>query len=181
MTYSKFKGYHNKKSKPNLMSGFTLLLSIIVTGMLLLVSFIVADLVLKQLLITSAGQQSQIAFYVADSGIECAQYWDLKGGNDSSFATSTVGGSVLCNNNPVITTGSQTIPTYTVNSVIGGAASISGNQGISFFTINFANSSCAIVKVTKNTNNTTTIDSRGYNTCNTSALRRFERGITVTY
>jgi hypothetical protein len=39
---------------------------------------------------------------------------------------------------------------------------------------------CAIVWVAKNGTDTT-ITSRGYNTCDTSNPKRFERGITITY
>ncbi len=41
-------------------------------------------------------------------------------------------------------------------------------------------SHCTIVTVTKNTNGTTYVKSRGYNTC-ASNPRRIERGIEVTY
>jgi hypothetical protein len=82
-------------------------------------------------------------------------------------------GSITCNNQTVTTGGQavQTVPTQP--SQIGGAP-------VSIFQINFANS-CAIVQVTKNADGTTKIDSRGYNTCDTSVSRRFERGITITY
>src|ERR1035437_1427416 len=89
-----------KTKTKNKDSGFALLLAVITTSILLLVSFVVADLALKELILTSTGQQSQIAFYTADSGIECALYWDLKNPNNpstSAFATSTPsGGSVTC-------------------------------------------------------------------------------------
>ncbi len=183
-----------KKLKQN--SGFALLMAIIITGMLLLISFVVADLAYKELILTSTGQQSQIAFYMADSGAECAMYWDLKNPNDpskSAFANNNNSGSVTCNGQTVMTGSETTLPTssftcnsHTVttgpNSVIGGGASMQTGCAISVFSINFANS-CAIVTVTKDPGNggTTKIDSRGYNTCNPSVLRRFERGITITY
>ena len=69
------------------------------------------------------------------------------------------------------------MPTVPVQpSRIGGG----GNSGLSsIFSISLTEG-CAIVTVTKQTNGDTTIDSRGYNTCNSSD-RRFERGITITY
>jgi hypothetical protein len=318
------------KNKTKNQKGFALLTAIIITGMLLLVSFVVADLSYKELILTSTGQQSQIAFYMADSGAECALYWDLKNGPTSAFDVNTPG-QVTCNNQTV-TTGSQTVQTiptqqsqvggggggsgspialinagggsytdsnsrnwsadfdysgggtystgnsisgtsdqtlyqtehygntiYTISGMIPGSvhavilkfaeiywstsgsrkfnvlingttvlsnfdivadigsafkaddksfsatADSGGNIVIQFvtvvdnakisaievdsssssatpsiFQINFANS-CAIVQVTKNADGTTKIDSRGYNTCDTSVSRRFERGITITY
>jgi Tfp pilus assembly protein PilX len=163
---------NNKKNN----SGFALLVAIITTGILMLIAFVVVNVALKQLIISNAYQSSQYAFYMADSGVECAMYWDLKNGAVSAFDISTPG-SVTCNNQTV-TTGSQTVQTSpTQSSRIGGGGA---SSPVSIFQINFGNS-CAIVLVTKNANGTTEIDSHGYNTCNASAGRRYERGITTTY
>ncbi|MCX6702246.1 MAG: hypothetical protein NTX96_03590 [Candidatus Zambryskibacteria bacterium] len=154
--------------------GFTLLIAIITTSMLLIVSFVVVNIALKQIVLASASRESQFAFYAADSGTECAVYWDLKGstiGEISKFDISTPG-TIICNGQ-TISTGTQTVPTIpTQSSVIGGSAN-------SIFYIPFTKG-CVIVRVTKS-GVTTTIDSRGYNTCDTSALRRYERGVTLTY
>jgi hypothetical protein len=58
--------------------GFSLLVAVITTSMFLIVSFVVANVALKQLVLSRANQESQYAFYNADSGTECAIYWDLK-------------------------------------------------------------------------------------------------------
>lgn len=107
--------------------GFTLLVSIIVTGILLLVSFVVANVAFKQLILVYVGAESQQAFYAADSGIECAEYWDTKNSSGiSSFSSPS--GSITCNGQ-TITSGNQTVSTYpTQPSVIGGASSGSGNS-----------------------------------------------------
>jgi hypothetical protein len=86
--------------------GFTLLIAIVTTAMLLLVSVVVINIALKQLLLVSANKESQSAFYIADSGIECALYWDLKNGAISAFATTTP--SISCNNQTI--TSGQAIP-----------------------------------------------------------------------
>lgn len=70
--------------------GFTLLVAIIVTSMLLIISFVVANIAYKQLILANSNQESQYAFYNADSGIECAVYWDFRNGYtvfDPSVAT----------------------------------------------------------------------------------------------
>lgn len=158
--------------------GFTLLIAIVTTSMLLLVSFVVINVVTKQLLLAYSGQESQHAFYAANSGIECATYWDLKNtGGTSAFATSTPG-SVTCNNQTV-STGSQTVQTNPTQSSRVGGGGVANPTSI--FSINFTNG-CAIVRVTKAANGDTTIDSRGYNACGAAAsVRRFERGIQITY
>jgi hypothetical protein len=151
--------------------GFTLLIAIITTSMLLIVSFVVVNIALKQLVLANAGRDSQYAFYAADSGTECAIYWDLIDSSLSKFSTTTAG-TIICSGQ-TITTGSQTVPTIpTQTSVIGGSAT-------SIFKLDFTKG-CAIVRVIKS-GTTTTIDSRGYNTCDTSSIRRYERGVTLVY
>lgn len=160
-------------------AGFTLLLAITITSMLLLVSFVVANLALKQLSLSFSSQESQFAFYSAESGTECAVYWDIKNPSGvSAFDTSTPG-NISCNGQNGITTGSQTVPTIpSQSSLVGGG----GNGSTNIFWLNFTKG-CAIVRVTKATDGSgvTTITSRGYNTCSLSSPRRFERGITLTY
>jgi hypothetical protein len=160
----------------SLVSGFTMLIAIITTSILLLVSFVVVNVALKQLILTYSGQESQYSFYNGDSGLECALFWDLKNGATSAFDMDTPG-SVTCNGQTV-TTGSQNVPTVPAQqSRIGGGGI---DTPTSIFSITYPHG-CAIVRVTKNPNDgTTVIESRGYNTCSTSD-RRFERGISITY
>ncbi len=156
--------------------GFTLLIAVVTTSMLLIVSFVVVNIGLKQLILAYAAEESQYAFYAADSGTECAIYWDLHDSTLSAFDITTPG-SITCSRQ-TITSGSQTVPTIpTQASVIGGGTA---SNRTSIFSISFTKG-CAIVRVTKNADGTTSIDSRGYNTCNTSADRRFERGVTLSY
>ena len=168
-------------------TGFTLLAAIITTGMLLIVSFVVANVALKQLNISRSSQESQYSFYNADSGTECAIFWDLKNsGGQSAFATSTAN-TIFCNGQSisVASPAVPTLPTPTATLVGGGGDA----KPTSIFKIDFPKG-CAIVKVTKSYPPQapyngqvllTQINSYGYNTCDTSAIRRFERGISITY
>ena len=144
-------------------SGFTLLVAIVTTSMLLIVSFVVVNVALKQLTLSYSSQESQYAFYNADSGTECAIYWDLKNPpGPSAFATSTT----------------STISCYTMlNKVVGGGGSANAT---STFTINYPKG-CVTVQVGKGNDGSTMVVSRGYNTCSAGAPRRFERGITLRY
>ncbi len=157
--------------------GFTLLIAIIVTSMLLVVSFVVVNIALKQLVLASASKESQYAFYAADAGTECAVYWDLKTSSGISSFDINTSGTIQCSGQ-TISTGSQSVPTIPAQpSLVGGGGA---SNRTSIFSINFTKG-CAIVRVTKAVSGNTTVDSRGYNTCNTSTIRRFERGVTLTY
>jgi Tfp pilus assembly protein PilX len=69
--------------------GFTLFIAMIVMATLLLVSSTIAALAVRGSFIYSTARESQKAFYAADSGMECALFWDVKSPSGlSAFATS---------------------------------------------------------------------------------------------
>lgn len=139
--------------------GFTLLIAIIVTAMLLIISFVVANIAYKQLVLANSNQESQYAFYNADSGIECALYWDFKNGY-TVFNPSVATTSMRCNGQAYNTGGTGNATTT--------------------FTLNLTKG-CAIVSVGKHANGLTIVDSRGYNTCSGGTARRLERAEKLTY
>lgn len=59
--------------------GFTLLFAILVSVLVLAVGTSIITIALKQVILSGAGRESQFAFYAANTGIECALYWDLQG------------------------------------------------------------------------------------------------------
>src|SRR3989344_615182 len=146
-------------------SGFTLLLAVIITGTLLVIAAGITALAVKQSLIAVAGRDSQRAFYAADTGLECALYWDVKNPSGFSAFDPSTGSTIYCNrdsSNP----GNQW--------VVGGSSA-------STFTINFLpDLQCAVVTVTKQ-GLATTIESLGYNTCSAGNPRRVERAIRARY
>ena len=116
-----------EKTKPK--KGFTLLIAIVVTSMLLIVSFVVANVSLKQLVLSYAGVESQYAFYAADSGVECATFWDLKTGTTSAFSINNTL-PISCNNQtigPGLSNGQTVATVPTQPSRIGGGT-VSGNS-----------------------------------------------------
>ncbi|OHB11481.1 MAG: hypothetical protein A3H60_02480 [Candidatus Zambryskibacteria bacterium RIFCSPLOWO2_02_FULL_44_12b] len=157
----------NRKTRgpaPSGVEGFTLFIAMVVMGTILLVATGIVNLALKQSLISSSGRESQYAFYAADTGIECALYWDVQNpSGNSAFATST-SSSISCNG--------QVVPSV-------------GGSYVSTFTFNFSPEPyCTIVTVTKAYIGSvlwTTIESKGYNTCDTSNPRRLERAVRVKY
>lgn len=153
--------------------GFTLFVAMVVTGTLLLVSAGVISLAVRQSRIANSGKESQLAFYAADTGIECALYWEVQNpAGVSAFATST-GSTINCNkdaNNP------------SNEWVVGGAAT-------SYFLMTFLpDPYCAIIEVSKvevvgadGTELKTVVTSKGYNTCDEYSPRRVERAIRLSY
>lgn len=58
--------------------GFTLLISLVLTSVVLAVGVALLDIAYKQILLASSAKQSQYAFYNADSALECALFYDQK-------------------------------------------------------------------------------------------------------
>ncbi len=141
--------------------GFTLFIAIVITATLLLVSTGIISVAVKEAFLTTANRHSQEAFYAADTGIECVLYWDLKNSGLSAFATSTPA-NISCNNQ-----------SFTVG----------GATGESRFTLIFPpNKYCAELFVkTTNVQPKTSIESLGYNDCDSSNPRRVQRALKATY
>lgn len=175
---NKMKLMTNKqKLKKKYNQGIAIYMAVTITAALVLVSFAIINLVLKQISISSVARDSVAAFYAADSGIECALYWDLKNPTNptrSAFSTTTPTQTfVSCNN--------QSIPI----SVITGATTTFS------FTLPAPESYCVTVGVFKKYSGSlpvTQIEARGYNSgtvsgtsCVSSSARRVERAVSVTY
>ncbi|MEK7194060.1 MAG: pilus assembly PilX N-terminal domain-containing protein [Patescibacteria group bacterium] len=143
--------------------GFTLFIAIVITATLLLVSTGIISVAVKEAFLTTANRHSQEAFYAADSGLECALFWDLKNPSQSAFSL-TQTSSITCNQ--------QVFP------------SVGGPSGQSKFTITFPpGPNCVEVYVIKRAVQIpkTTIEAYGYNTCNLNDPRRVQRAIRVKY
>lgn len=195
--------YRYKQNK----KGFTLLFAILVSTLVLAVGASIINLALKQSILSSIGRESQYAFYAATTGLECAVYWDYNSPTASStmkiFPLYSQGQSL----DPLVSStecGATDIYTGTEN--IGGnierttgfATSTDGNADITEFTVAIRNDIdeslddvefCADVEVRKEFTGgkiTTTITSRGINTCQTddellNNRRATERGLLMYY
>jgi hypothetical protein len=145
-----------KHIAPKNNKGFTLLLAVLITSIILGISVGFTTFVIRELTISAIGRESQKAFFASDSGIECALYWDLK---QNAFATSSTS-SINCT---------------------GLYFTVGGPSGISEFDLNFTNGSCSHVKVDKSVYPQTKIDSYGHNTCILSDPNRVERALEIIY
>jgi len=136
--------------------GITLLITILAAGVLLSVSLSIFNIAMKELIISATGRESQVAFYAADSGIECFLFWDYKGRFDGVTPE-----PFHCADQDLEYTG----PADT-------------------FQFNIPDSpACVVVSVDKTSTEGfgTIVESRGYNSCDTSNPRRTERGIRLKY
>lgn len=186
--------------------GFTIFIAVIVSSLLLLVTLAISNIALKETILSSAGKESEMAFYAADSGIECALFWDYQNPNPSS--TEPQGDrSAFLSPLQAIQCGSVSMPvtyqspatgvgfdpaTYPGFDVLNPDSPskplCSGSPMQSVFTATFDDQTCAIVTVRKCYINATdqipktTIESRGQSSCNNPTNpRRFERAIRVIY
>jgi Tfp pilus assembly protein PilX len=152
--------------------GFTILFAVIVSSLVLAVGISIANITLKQILISASGRDSQVAFYTADSGSECAIYYDLI---EKTFPTSTESSPSIDNIDCMETSGA---PIVVVDGGISNATStFTVGQGVA----------CAKVTIGKHDRNgdgyvdRTIIQSRGYNICDENNPRRLERGLEIIY
>lgn len=56
-------------------SGFALLMTLIVVGVVLSVGMSILDLSIKQVKLSTNAKESEVAFHAANAGMECARYW----------------------------------------------------------------------------------------------------------
>ncbi len=151
---------------PRKTRGFTLLIAMVLCSTLLLILSGVVSLAVRQARIASAGRESQMAFYAADTAMECALYWDIHNpSGNTAFDTST-GTTINCNYTP----------TNTGNQWVVGGSLISTVGPITFLPDPY----CATATVRKS-GPVTIIEAKGYNTCDTASGRRVERAVRVTY
>src|SRR3989339_699999 len=73
--------------------GFTIFFATLVASLALAIGLGIYDVVVRQLSLSTTVSQSQYAIYAADSGAECALYWDSKyNGSSSAFVNNNSGG-----------------------------------------------------------------------------------------
>jgi len=153
--------------------GYTLLFAVLVSSLVLSVGISILNVNRKEFLLASSARESTSAFYAADSGLECAAYYDLV---EASFAINSYPTVVSCaGNTPQL-------------SDAGSLYSNDGTTVTSIFDIKLTETSCATITV-KKSNTETSIQSRGYNIgwnesvkkCNLASPRRVERALYYTY
>lgn len=144
--------------------GFTLLLSLVITGVILSIGLGVFEIVSKEIRISGVGRESQIAFYAANSGLECAFYQEII--NDA-FGVNPIS-PLECGGGKVPVTETRAENKFDFSYDLG----------------DNSNSRCVKIKVVVDNNSNpkkTVIESRGSNmTCNSSSPHKVERAVRLT-
>lgn len=153
--------YRTLKFLPSQKRGVTLLIAVLVASVVLAVGIGVYQRTYKELYFSSFWKQTQVAATAADSGLECALYWEL---HPPTLVT-----------DPIYCFGSQVWP---INWEPG--------QGLPGAFTKDTGNGCVEVKVTHPGSPGTHIESRGYNDACVlgnvpTNLRTVERGLYFEY
>lgn len=156
-----------KSAKPFFSAGFILPFAVLISGVILAVGLAVFNLILKEILLSSSGRESQFAFYAADTGGECALFWDAKQG---IFPTSS---------QSLVYTGAASCAGVSITPFL----SSIGTTEAATTTFEIDNDQyCIRVTVAKSGGGSVTkIESEGFNTCDVTNPRRVERAIRILY
>ena len=151
--------FHNNKQ------GFALLYTVVIVSLILTIAISISNTSYKQTVLSSLAKDSQIAFYQADAGAECALYYDITLGQ-FPFGTTVAGAPAT------IACGLTTME-------------LDGESFDDYFVYTFANpvaiDPCFTVVIDKVTDpSKTTIDSRGNNRCG-AGPRQVERAVRLQY
>jgi len=182
------KEFHYKK-------GMALLLAVLVLSVVLVVSITLLGFVIKQYNITRSSSNSVHAVYAADTGIECALLWDIRGHEFYQPLPGPAGYKVFPTSTASLDAASPTpdggdnIDCFGVDiSNIWDTTQTGIDTATTTFVVDLAASnSCVDVEVAKylvGTTRNTAILSRGYNvSCanRTTDLNAVERAIKVRY
>lgn len=152
--------------------GFTLLLAALVASIVLSLGSSIFLIAKKQVTLSSLGRDSQFAFYAADTGAECALYWDIR---HAAFGATAPSGAT-CDGVPMtqtVTEGDRSTPPYEIT------------FQMDLFTNSGGSGNCVQVHVQKNDSNPfTVIRADGYSTpcgvIDTSA-RALQRSVELQY
>jgi|CXWK01.1.fsa_nt_gi hypothetical protein len=168
--------------------GVAIFIAVIAVASLMLIATAISNLSYKEQIISQSGRDSKVAFFAADSGMECALFHDLKGGVNGLFTFATPSqaqsGTLYCNG----------VEVSRETDLVGGSM-------VTKFYFNVPSGSgdetptCSVVTVTKTLSGSdieTVIESSGYNnTCSGSIAnpdigdvndtRNLERALRVEY
>jgi len=81
-------------------NGFTLLFAVLVGSLLLTIGVAIFNITIKEVILSSQARESQFSFYSADTGLECAFFWDKQhpGFTTGAFGSFTSSASGTFNN-----------------------------------------------------------------------------------
>lgn len=197
------KTQHNTQSKQK---GFTLLFAVLIATLVVSIGATIISIGLRQTILSGTGRESQYAYYAASSALNCASYWDrnptMPAGidKDQVFVDPTANDSpqpythvldsdsgIKCSNADIVKEKyGETGQTWTQDIDEGKTTFYLKIKDVSSSPI-MIKEYCAEATVTKTTPDnttglsTTTIETKGYNTCDITNPRRVERGLIEQY
>jgi len=140
-----------KRIKKN--KGFVLLFAVTLAAVFLSIAIGVTEVALKEVQFSTSAKNTNNAFFAADTGVECALYYDRSGGSSSVFIDPSTGFTISCNNKTITVTETATnVWNFSIPN-LGGPGDGTGTG-------------CAVVKVDKSNPTPppgTTITADGYN------------------
>ncbi len=145
--------------------GFVVLFTVLIASVVLAMALGMANIALKQIVLTASATDANKSFYAADAGIECALYHDIKA-TPTAFNPGGPGSSIDCG------AVQNLIPTQ-------------DSFGYFTFSIDWSTPDgdvCSDIVVDKTLSNQTRVTSKGTNHfCGETGPRTVERVIEVTY
>lgn len=189
--------YTTKKQK-----GFALLFAVLISSIIISIAATIISISIRQTVLSTTARESQFAFYAANTGLECAFYWDnVSTGLERVFPVGVAESPV--DNTGIIRCagGNITNGTGFTNSFAAGRSwtqvGVETNSSTTTFRMVIVDTStsgntelvagetCALVTVNKTLAGsgsvTTRIESKGYNTCDITSPRAVERGLELEY
>jgi len=146
--------------------GIALLFSILILSMVFTASLTIFQIIFTMLKLSESTRDSQLAYYAADSAVECALYVDLK---SKRFGQPEEKPEVKDDCSGVNPSDIEKLDSSWLNGAV--------------FTVNYDNDSCAKVTVDKTGGGgfETFITVLGFNTCDENAARKVNRNLEVKY
>jgi Tfp pilus assembly protein PilE len=147
--------------------GFTLLIALILTSVILSVALSLIDITYKQTLLATTSRQSGQAFYNADAAMECALYADQTLNQFMYDFSGTP--SISCQGLSVtslVATQSSGIRTTTFNIPCSASPGAGSNGSVTVY---------------KDQTGPTSIYALGYSNCSSADPHRIERGLRASY
>ena len=172
----KNKAYPAKRERSG---GFVLLFAVTLSAILLSIALGVSNITFRELKFSTNARDTNNAFFAADTGAECAEYYDGAGRDKFLFSLSS--SQTFNCAGEIITATKPASPLF-----------CGGGNSSSCWVWDFEIASgdlCATVEIGKQRPNptdpyaitATTIVSKGYSTCSSSNSNRVEREIYVNY
>lgn len=178
--------------------GFTLLFAVLVSTLVVAIGATVITIALRQTILSGTSRESQYAFYAANTILECAFYWDIIGVPSQDAPVFPVVGEAGTADEEDVTCAGGSIATGNgfdddTETDFANSGWTQGNDGVTTFRIeirdqqeDFSHLYCAEATVTKVVDSgtgviTTTIEAKGYNTCELDSPRAVERGLVQSY